>query len=507
MDIELARMAIAHQAANEYHVGHISFICRVGANSDRDVGTQIVGEFIGMASSGRRRCRLNSRGTIAVAAVLCLTALTASASSITWNVDGGGAWDTSTTNWTGDATIFTDDGTVNVTFDNSAGGTIAISSNVSPRSTTVSASSGTYTFTGGPIDSGTLTKSGGGTLSLGEEQHTFTGKTVIASGQVKVRGHFNAGTAGPLGAPTGADATIDMHPGTTLQVGAPARSVYYSTDRAINLAGAGAGIITLQNGWNDEWCAFGAVSGTGTGPRTLNLACGGDRARIRISGPISDTSDGDVSLDIPFRSQAAAAGRVYLEGTNTFSGPIAMTASRLDRNSEKVLIAGSGSLGSGSYTNTISIGTAVTLDYASSATQTLSGVISGGGSLRVSGPGTVTLLVENMYSGGTTVSGGTLYAGAIGALGTNSVTVGASGLLVMTADNAMGTNATLSLPDDTTETLIMNARCCEVAALTLNSVMQSNGIYRARDYDWMGGSGMLCVGVPAPPRGMALIIR
>ena len=76
---------------------------------------------------------------------------------------GGGNWDTTTANWTGDSTTFTDDGTVNVIFDKTNGGTITISAGMSPLSTTVSAASGTYTFSGGPIDgSGSLTKSGGG---------------------------------------------------------------------------------------------------------------------------------------------------------------------------------------------------------------------------------------------------------------------------------------------------------------------------------------------------------
>jgi len=98
-------------------------------------------------------------------------------------------------------------------------------------------------------------------------------------------------------------------------------------------------------------------------------------------------------------------------------------------------------------------------------------------------------------------------AGAAGALGTGAVTVALSGLLVMAAYNAMDSGATLNLPDDTTPTLVINTRVCEVGGLTLNSVAQPNGLYNASAYDWMGGSGRLCVCVPAPAAGTLLAVR
>jgi autotransporter-associated beta strand protein len=118
-------------------------------------------------------------------AVLGLIAVQPVHAAITWNVAGGGNWDTTTANWTGDSTTFTDDGTVNVIFDKTNGGTITISANMTPASTTVSAASGTYTFSGGPIDSGSLTKSGGGTLVL-SSANTFTGATNISGGTLRV---------------------------------------------------------------------------------------------------------------------------------------------------------------------------------------------------------------------------------------------------------------------------------------------------------------------------------
>ncbi len=52
------------------------------------------------------------------------------AADLTWNLGTGGAWDTTTANWTGGASIFTNGD--NVTFNNNGGGTINIIGTVSP---------------------------------------------------------------------------------------------------------------------------------------------------------------------------------------------------------------------------------------------------------------------------------------------------------------------------------------------------------------------------------------
>ena len=116
-------------------------------------------------------------------------------SALTWNATDG-TWNTSTANWVKadtTASAFTDADTV--TFNKSTGGTITIASTVSPGSVTVSAASGTYTFSGdGGIGgtSSTLTKSGNGTLVL-STTNTYTGDTTLSAGTLR------ATTAGALG--------------------------------------------------------------------------------------------------------------------------------------------------------------------------------------------------------------------------------------------------------------------------------------------------------------------
>ena len=81
------------------------------------------------------------------------------------------------------------------------------------------------------------------------------------------------------------------------------------------------------------------------------------------------------------------------------------------------MIGGAGSLGTAaSYAGNIAITPSNSLfNYASSATQTLSGVVSGSGALQCSS-GLLTLSGSNSYTGGTYVSGGTLVLGSAAAI-------------------------------------------------------------------------------------------
>ncbi|MCF7733827.1 MAG: autotransporter-associated beta strand repeat-containing protein, partial [Akkermansiaceae bacterium] len=359
--------------------------------------------------------------------------------TVIWN-GGSGDWDTSTENWTDQGTslptTFADGD--NVIFDNSSGGTINVALEVAPLTTTVSAASGDYTISGAAIGgTGSLTKTSGGNLIL-TGANTFTGKTSAQAGTLQLGisaaggiGITAAGVPGPLGAPTGADATIELHNGVTLYLPStePARHDQ-TTDRPLDLAGTGDGTVSIRVNDNDTFFSFGAVTPTGTGGKTLALFPGadgnGDREAILFTGGISDsvTDSSPTSLQVNYRCQTDSQSYISLVGANTFTGPITLVkggpvvSAYLTIGGEKTRntnVPGTGSLGGGNYPGDISLDTATILNYLSSASQTLSGAISGAGSVIVDGGGTVTLSGANTYSGNTTVAGGsTLVLGTTG---------------------------------------------------------------------------------------------
>ena len=376
----------------------------------------------------------------ALSASAALAVTSALAVTDTWIAAGGaggsGNWDTSSLNWNDGVTagVAFADGN-DVVFGNNAGGTITVVGTVSPASTLFSATTGNYTLAAGGIVAGTgpLTKSGAGELQI-KNVNSFTGKTTVNAGTLRLTnsgGLSNAGVNGPLGAPVGANATIDLLNGSTFQTGGVEPRLNQSTDRPLNLAGTGAGTVFLRVNDNDTRFTFGSVTASGTGAKTLALFMGnsgnGDRESLIFNGGISDSSDAPTSLTISFNTGNSA--HLSLVGTNTFTGSISTVNANSGLNSVSTLtvgglftgpnaanglatvnVRGTGSLGAGNYAGNISLGLKTVLNYRSSVAQTLAGVISGAGAVTVDGLSTVTMTGLNTYTGNTTVPTGNTLA-------------------------------------------------------------------------------------------------
>jgi autotransporter-associated beta strand protein len=141
-------------------------------------------------------------------------------------------------------------------------------------------------------------------------------------------------------------------------------------------------------------------------------------------------------------------------------------------------LAGSGSLlltdtilftGGSGYSNGIPV--ALTVGY-NNANTTYSGVLSGPGSLVKVGTGMLTLSGANIYTGNTTINGGTL----------------------VLAQATLTTNGTVSIA--TGAKLQLNfATSDRIGALVLNGVSQPNGIYNAANKAaYLAGTGSLVIG-------------
>jgi autotransporter-associated beta strand protein len=172
----------------------------------------------------------------------------------------------------------------------------------------------------------------------------------------------------------------------------------------------------------------------------LNLTNSGTGS---VTGIIANASELDTLALIK-----AGVGTLTLSAVNTFTGDTTISAG-------DVAIGGSGQLGGGSYGGAIAIASGSTFSFASSASQTLSGVISGDGDLEkvTNTSSTLTLSGDNTYSGGTTVSAGYLKSGSSsgaspptsGPFGTATVTVAAGAVLDLngqTVGNAINLSGT-----------------------------------------------------------------
>ena len=222
---------------------------------------------------------------------------------------------------------------------------------------TVSAATGTFSGTlGAAGDTGGFGVSGG-TQTLNAVTTGYTGATLIASGAgLTLTGASNLTTSSGV---------VD--------------------NGAFNISGNGATTITSLSG-------SGAVA---LGANTLTLSS--------ASGTFSGGIGGAGGLTL-------TAGIETLSGTNAYTGATSIGGGAA------LVISGAGSLGSGSYAGPITDnGTFV---YSSSATQTLSGVISGVGALAQNGTGALTLTGANTYSGTTSIgTGSSLTIGGAGSLG------------------------------------------------------------------------------------------
>lgn len=150
-------------------------------------------------------------------------------STLVWNGNMGGAWDTTTYNWLAGATPINYTNGSSVMFDDTAEGTtgITLAGSVQPKNpVTVVNSVKSYSFSGagkisGPIG---LTKSGTGTLTMALAQNDYTGPTVLQNGTLIVTDLANGGLPSPIGAGS-SDPTNLVFAGGTLSYQGPATTV------------------------------------------------------------------------------------------------------------------------------------------------------------------------------------------------------------------------------------------------------------------------------------------
>ena len=258
---------------------------------------------------------------------------------------------------------------------------------------------GSFTF-------GTTASTGTNNLNLGTGIVTLSASptiTLLGSGTLTLAGAMQSTTNGFTEAGTGTLALSgsNLYTGaTTITGGRLLLNNAFAAQDSIVTISAGTGATGANNGLQfnaglGDAFTIGGLSGASnealldTSGSAVALTVGNNNNTATYSGILS----GGGSLI------KTGTGTQTLTGVNTFTGATTINAGTLT-------IGAAGDLNSGSYAANIS--DSGTFNYNSSMAQTLSGTISGLGALIDSGAGTLTLTSSNSYSGGTTLSGGTL---------------------------------------------------------------------------------------------------
>lgn len=256
--------------------------------------------------------------------------------------------------------------------------------------------SNTSAFLGTISGTGSVTQSGSGTLVL-TGANTYTGVTTISSGSLQI------GAGG-----TGSAVSGNIINNTNLVYNNSGSSTYSG-------AISGIGSVTKSGSSSVIYTGTNTYSGgTTITAGSLQLGDGGTTGSIpgnvtNNASLIFNRSDSQTFSGVISGSGSvtqAGSGSVTLTNANTYSGGTTVSAGTLQ-------------LGNGGTTGTIvgNITNDGNVTFNRSDSPTFSAVISGTGSVTQGGSGSLTLTNANTYSGGTTVSAGTLLLGNGGTTG------------------------------------------------------------------------------------------
>ncbi|EBL3274867.1 autotransporter outer membrane beta-barrel domain-containing protein, partial [Salmonella enterica subsp. enterica serovar Kentucky] len=251
-------------------------------------------------------------------------------------------------------------------------------------------------FTNAISGSGQVVKSGDKTLTL-SGANSYTGGTTISGGTLVASNVEALGTGDITD-----NATLELNAGGDFanNIGGTG-SVVKSGDKTLTLSGSNTytGGTTISGGTLVATNVEALGTGNVTDNATLELSTGGDFAN-NIGGTGSVVKSGDETLT--------------LSGANSYTGGTTISGGTLVASNVEAL-------GTGDVTDnaTLELNTGGDFDNA----------ISGSGQVVKSGDKTLTLSGANSYSGATTISGGTLIATHVNALGTGAIDNRASLLL------------------------------------------------------------------------------
>ena len=343
--------------------------------------------------------------------------------------------------------------------------TITLGSNATFNNTVRVDHAGTVTD---GANSFTLTKKGSGQHRA--QFHADFAHLVIAEGEYEVANNL-ALPSDTVTVNTGA--RLDIWRGLNLTQTGHTPTITFNDNSLFNWRG---------NNANDTASIGGAMVLNGTVDFEVG---GGNGKQITVESDISGTGN------LNFTRLASTSGTMILSGANSYSGSTTINSGVLE-------IGGTGTLGSGTYAGAIAFTGSATLDYNTSADQTLSGNITGAGKFQQNGSGTTTLSGANAYNGATNVNAGTLsLASGYTHSGTGAYTVQGGTLKIADGVDISTHAMTISLggvisPGNSPGTAITGAQTWNDGGSYLWEINNSGGL-KGDDpgWDWLSISGDL----------------
>ncbi|WPN36583.1 autotransporter-associated beta strand repeat-containing protein [Pseudomonas sp. P8_139] len=272
---------------------------------------------------------------------------------------------------------------------------------------------GNFTIASQIVDNGGgvgFTKAGAGLVTLTNANNTYTGATIVSQGILSVGNITNGGTASGIGSSSATSSNLLLEGSTLRYTGATTTS-----DRGFTIAKSGAilGSTIDVTGAASDLTFNGLVTSTdgasftktGVGMLTLGNA-GNDYTGITsvTGGTLAVNTLANGGLVSGIGASSNASGNLVLNGgTLAYLGGTSST----DRGFTV------GTPGAGGSVGAIGVSNAAT-------TLTVSGTAVGDDGFRKDGAGTLVLSGTNTYSGGTSVTAGTLRAGSTQAFGSTN---------------------------------------------------------------------------------------
>ena len=283
---------------------------------------------------------------------------------------------------------------------------------------------------------------------------------VDASGNYSVPGNWTNGVPNSVGATAVFGPVITAPRTVTLDISPTVGEVDFNNTNAYTIAPGGANVLTLNNGVGTN-AAIQDFAGSHTisAPIVMTLGTNVNVATagttLTLSGAVSNTGAAGTGT-----ITKTGAGTLALTGLNTYADGTTISNGTIQINSANSLgaLAGTANLNSTGTGTTATLealnsitsgrnftlaGTANTVLVDPGATYEMDGLIADGasaGSLTKTGTGTLALGNNDTYTGGTTVSAGTLQLGAGGTSGSvaGAITDNAALTLNRTDDYALG---------------------------------------------------------------------